>query len=657
MEARERALEVREERQETKEKTLEERERIFREREKMLDEREKRLEDRGVRIGDEEKRLDQMGKQAGEKTAATDRQIETAQRKEKEAEEKSSAADTATVEAQKQAASQEGELKGQREAAQSFLNQAMQRISDEDASLNAKRAKLDKDTEEAEELANSYQVEVKVKDADLHDRKRALDKTYEDLQRRKAVLENREAKIKSMADKVKNDLALENRWLDDGQEQMRRETALATRNSRMAERYLQQAITYHECADKYLSGAKDLHTRSLEWSLLANERSDQVRSLFADTNDLFGRLKDFHSTESRIKTWRQHYDGLEGLQISIKKHMEAADRRDDKAKELMADVQRSTADAIGKLTSGSNSASDAFRDLTDRMAATSVRESRPTRAAVTSTELEAISTETGATIPAEGAATTSAAVEKRVYSQRGSLEGYTTHKRTKSASALDTLGRLDTQTARSPRGINSPTSPLQSPSGPLRLQPSGLSIPDRTSSAAAVHGQAGRSQTTLAEPQLGASDQAGSSAQAANLDPAGLNAATEEMQEIWRQIQLPDNWTIADSDLLLLKFQKARGRAGKKKKELKKAQRYWPQQGMDKIAGDHAEKSYSDCLPQYIAKLKREWDAGKEDKPCHGCTDVHSGPDVCVDVFYVESNPGEYDATNTGKRWRVVKRE
>jgi len=213
--------------------------------------------------------------------------------------------------------------------------------------------------------------------------------------------------------------------------------------------------------------------------------------------------------------------------------------------------------------------------------------------------------------------------------------------------------RSDTRPTRSPRTIDSPTS-----SGRSRLSTlSGLSIPDRASSAAAVHGQAGRSQTTLAEPELGASDQAGSSAQAANLDPTDLNVATEEMQEIWRQIQLPDNWTIADSDLLLVKFQKARGRAGKKKKEKKKARNYWPQQGMDKIAADHAKKSYVDCLPQYIAKLKREWDAGKEDKPCHGCADVHSGPDVCVDVFFVEDDPGEYDSTNSGKRWRLVKRD
>ncbi len=124
-------------------------------------------------------------------------------------------------------------------------------------------------------------------------------------------------------------------------------------------------------------------------------------------------------------------------------------------------------------------------------------------------------------------------------------------------------------------------------------------------------------------------------------NPSGLSVASEHVRNVWRQIEFPADWTTADSDQLLAKFNEA------KERKPGKNNRYWPQQAMD--MGSKSTQPY--CL---LKDLKRAGMlAPQDDRRCES----HASDDLCINVFYSTGSPGEYNSASTDKRWRLEKRQ
>ena len=72
-----------------------------------------------------------------------------------------------------------------------------------------------------------------------------------------------------------------------------------------------------------------------------------------------------------------------------------------------------------------------------------------------------------------------------------------------------------------------------------------------------------------------------------------LSAASDHVQNVWRQIEFPVDWTPADSAQLLVMLNGAKDRKGGKNN------RYWPQQAMD--MGSKVTQPY--CLTKDLKRL------------------------------------------------------
>ena len=124
-------------------------------------------------------------------------------------------------------------------------------------------------------------------------------------------------------------------------------------------------------------------------------------------------------------------------------------------------------------------------------------------------------------------------------------------------------------------------------------------------------------------------------------DPSELSMASDHVQDVWRQIEFPADWTTADSDQLLAKFNEA------KERKPGKNNRYWPQQAMD--IGSKSTQPY--CL---LKDLKRAgMQAPQDGRRCES----HASNDLCINLFYSTDSPGEYNSAATDKRWRLEKRQ
>ena len=196
-----------------------------------------------------------------------------------------------------------------------------------------------------------------------------------------------------------------------------------------------------------------------------------------------------------------------------------------------------------------------------------------------------------------------------------------------------------------------------SPSGMVtRSSRNPLSIPERlssvgqgSSSPSAVvggHQQVLSSQAQLSQPQVSSSNIG------VNLDPPDLSSATEEMQAIWRQIQFPSNWTQEDSVKLLSIFIAARRRKGNAQNI---QGRYWPRKGMDYICDAHSKRECNHCVETSLNKQAAKWPSTGKDytKPCNDCSQTGQ---LCVDVTWIDTDPGEYSSEGTEKRWVLYKR-
>ena len=119
-----------------------------------------------------------------------------------------------------------------------------------------------------------------------------------------------------------------------------------------------------------------------------------------------------------------------------------------------------------------------------------------------------------------------------------------------------------------------------------------------------------------------------------------LAAAHIHVRDVWRQVEFPADWTEADSAKLLAMFNKAKDQAGGKNN------RYWPQQAMD--IGSRSSNPF--CLWNYFRKASMR----ARDDGLH--CETHALDTLCIAVFYVSDDPGEYDSEGTEKRWRIEKR-
>lgn len=157
--------------------------------------------------------------------------------------------------------------------------------------------------------------------------------------------------------------------------------------------------------------------------------------------------------------------------------------------------------------------------------------------------------------------------------------------------------------------------------------------------------------TTTSYGQTGISGQALLQTSPTNLDPPGLAVTSGELRQIWNQIQFPMNWTLEDSVKLLTIFESAKSRPPGS------SQRYWPQQGMDIISKHHVNKADSNyCLERYLRRQKKpKWDKNTDASQSLWET-CNESSGLCVDVWHINANPGDYDFT-TSKRWRLVKKE
>ena len=120
-------------------------------------------------------------------------------------------------------------------------------------------------------------------------------------------------------------------------------------------------------------------------------------------------------------------------------------------------------------------------------------------------------------------------------------------------------------------------------------------------------------------------------------DPSDLSVASDHVQNVWRQIEFPANWTTADSAKLLVALNEAKEHKGGRHN------RYWPQQAID--AGSVVTQPY--CLTKDLKSLGMQ--ACQDGQPCES----HPPGTLCIDVFYTSDSPGEYDSAATDKRWRL----
>ena len=124
-------------------------------------------------------------------------------------------------------------------------------------------------------------------------------------------------------------------------------------------------------------------------------------------------------------------------------------------------------------------------------------------------------------------------------------------------------------------------------------------------------------------------------------DPEGLSEASDEVKDVWRQIEFPIDWDLSASNRLLQAL----------KKNIRKniPQHFRPAGLMDSSSAKQC------CLVRRLAKIKSAIDNG-DDKSCSACTRSNV---QCVRASLVAEDLAEvaYDANSQEKRWRLTIRE
>jgi len=590
--------------------------------------------------------------------AATNR-IQAATEQEEEAKQASATA----AKALEEAARQEAALAEQREADERFNIQERQDLAEQTKSLEEERAELDKKIGIADEVAGDISAEITQEREDIEKQKASQKLWEEDLEAREVsllepleekrlALDRRQAEFDEKSEQLSQHVSQRIRELGTNVEEHIRDRLRIYQDVAEATKMLEKAKGHHDTAKQYRLEADNLRGIGLESAAVAKDRSQDVSEGLDKTEKLFLKVKNLNSTVANsLSSLEQNSEAWKGFQTqSINPLMQSLAGQMKRAKSLIADVDAATMDSIEKLRSESSSASDAFTLLTKRMSAMPIRGRSPTRAATSSLNA-----------PATG----SARVPKRLV--RTSFEESGRHKRSRSAGAADTLKEAtfmessDLRPTRSPRAINSPLS--SGPSGLSRL--GRLTIPERRSSAAAVTspssgqgtspvgalsglasgmGLTGQELVSSGQGSAQVSGQTGTT----DLDPPNLASNAPEVIMLWRRLQMPNNWTIADSAEVVRIFVASTTRDGGKHN------RYWPRQSMDFIS---KKKPGAYCLDRYMRKVSGAQLKGDEagNDRCSWC--AHDAGRLCLDVSYLGEDPGEYDPTIPDKRWRLTKRE
>ena len=120
-------------------------------------------------------------------------------------------------------------------------------------------------------------------------------------------------------------------------------------------------------------------------------------------------------------------------------------------------------------------------------------------------------------------------------------------------------------------------------------------------------------------------------------DPVGLSAASDEIKNLWRQVEFPQGWTGANSDFLLELFTKNTGK------------KFLPGSRPVALLDTLATKDH--CL---IIRLKRNGQ-NMDNGPTRRCSQCRSKGWPCIAVDFTGAGPDNepYDEDGQGKRWKL----
>ena len=165
-------------------------------------------------------------------------------------------------------------------------------------------------------------------------------------------------------------------------------------------------------------------------------------------------------------------------------------------------------------------------------------------------------------------------------------------------------------------------------------------LEDRSSSSSPEGRPAKRPRRTPGGPQMPSVPTALPRSSRNGTDPLGLSTASDEIKNIWRQIEFPQEWTGANSDNLLELLTKHTGR-----KVLPGAR---PVALLDRLAAKDS------CLINSLRKLAPKLDNG----PAHSCSVCRNKGWPCIAVdFTVAGRDEPYDGDGQAKRWKLSIRD
>ena len=161
-------------------------------------------------------------------------------------------------------------------------------------------------------------------------------------------------------------------------------------------------------------------------------------------------------------------------------------------------------------------------------------------------------------------------------------------------------------------------------------------LEDRSSSSSPEGRPAKRLRRTPGGPQMPPAPTALPRSSRNGTDPLGLSTASDEIKNIWRQLELPQEWTGANSDNLLELLKKHTGR-----KVLPGAR---PVALLDRLAAKDS------CLINNLRKLAPKLDNG----PAHPCSVCRNKAWPCIAIdFAVAEHDEPYDEDGQAKRWKL----
>ena len=162
-------------------------------------------------------------------------------------------------------------------------------------------------------------------------------------------------------------------------------------------------------------------------------------------------------------------------------------------------------------------------------------------------------------------------------------------------------------------------------------------LEDRSSSSSTEGRPAKRPRRTPSGPRMRSVSTAAPRSSRNGTDPLGLSTASYEIKNIWRQIEFPQEWTGANSDILFEEFTRCSTR------------KVLPTNRPLSILDKQATKD--SCL---ITRLRRSA-PNLDNGPDHRCSLCISKSRPCIGVDFTMAGPDNepYDEEGQAKRWKL----